>query len=48
MALARDLEERAKAANKSWICSSGKPHKDFLRKLREKNSKIRNMKIDNV
>ena len=29
IALARDLEERSKAANASWICSSGKPHKDL-------------------
>ena len=48
IALARDLEERAEAANASWICSSGKPHKDFLRKPRGRNAKIRNMTIDNV
>ena len=30
------------------ICSSRKPHKDFLRKPRGKNSKIRNMTITNV
>ena len=48
IALARDMEDRAEEANTSWICSSGKPHKDFLRKPRGKNSKIRNMTIDNV
>ena len=48
IALARDMEDRAEAANASWICSSGKPHKDFLRKPRGKNSKIRSMTIDNV
>ena len=48
IALARDMEERNEAANASWICSSGKPHKDFLRKPRGKNSKIRNMTIGNV
>ena len=46
--LARDLEERNEAANANWICSSGKPHKDFIRKPRGKNSKIRNMTITNV
>ena len=48
IALARDADERAEVANASWICSSGKPHKDFLKKPRGKNSKIRNMTIDNV
>ena len=48
IALARDMEDRKEAANASWICSSGKPHKDFLRKPRGKNSKIRNMTIGNV
>ena len=38
IALARDMGDRAEAANASWICSSGKPHKDFLRKPRGKNS----------
>ena len=42
------MEERNKAANAIWICSSGKPHKDFLKKPRGKNSKIRNMMIGNV
>ena len=42
------MEDRAEAANASWICSSGKPHKDFLRKPRGENSKVRNMTIDNV
>ena len=48
IALARDLEEKNEAANANWICSSGKPHKDFLRKPKEKNSKIRNMTITKV
>ena len=48
IALARDLEERTAASNANWICASGKPHKDFLRKPRGKNSKIRNMTVDNV
>ena len=48
IALARDLEERNEAANANWICSSRKPHKDFLRKPRGGNSKIRNMTVTNV
>ena len=48
IALARDMEERNKATNASWICSSRKPHKDFLWKPREKNTIRRNMTIDNV
>ena len=48
IALARDAEERAEASNANWIATSGKPHKDFLRKPRGRNPKIRNMTIDNV
>ena len=48
IALARDMEERAEASNANWISTSGKPHKDFLRKPRGKCSKIRGMTIDNV
>jgi hypothetical protein len=48
VALARDLEERTEVANTNWISTSGKPHKDFLRKPRGKNSKVRSMTIDNV
>ena len=48
IALARDMEDRAEASNANWIASSGKPHKDFLKKPRGRNSKIRNMTIDNV
>ena len=48
IARARDLEERNEAANANWICSSGKPHKDFLRKPRGENSKIWNMMVTNV
>ena len=42
------MEERAEASNASWIASSGKPHKNFLRKPRGRNPRIRKMTIDNV
>ena len=40
IALARDAEERAEASNANWIATSGKPHKDFLRKPRGETPKL--------
>ena len=48
IALSRDMDERAEASNASWISASEKPHKDFLKKPRGRNSKIRSMTVDNV